>query len=152
MNHKEVFDRVDQEKDHIIDILRKIIAVDTSVPPGENYDKMIDILEPEFQKYGFESDRVTVPHNKVKEIPRELKGERTNLIARLNNKKPKVSLYAHMDIVPVDDSWTVDPFNGEIKEGRMYGRGTVDNKGPMACILGAIKVIYELGLRLGWAS
>ncbi len=146
MNYQEAFSRIDQEKNYIIEILRKIIAIDTSVPPGDNYDKMIDILEPEFQKYGFETKRVTLPQDKVREIPLPLKGNRTNLVAGLMTGKPKVSLYAHMDVVPIDDSWTVDPFGGLIKEGRLYGRGTVDNKGSMACILGAIKVMHKLGI------
>jgi succinyl-diaminopimelate desuccinylase len=146
MNYEEVALRIEQEKNYIVEILRKIIAVDTSVPPGNNYDKMIDILEPEFQQYGFETKRVIVPPKKVQEIPLPLKGKRSNFIAGLTSGKPRVSLYAHMDVVPVDDAWTVDPFGGDIIEDRLYGRGTVDDKGPMACVLGAIRVMHQLGL------
>jgi len=146
MNPKEAFDRVDKEESYIVEILRKIVAIDTSVPPGENYDKIIDVLEPELVQYSFKTNRVTLPKNRVAEIPLSLRGERTNLVAGLNNGKPKVSLYAHLDVVPVDDSWSLDPFSGEIKDGRLYGRGTVDDKGPMACVLGAMKIIHELGL------
>ena len=146
MNYEEVASRIEQEKNYIVEMLRKIIAVDTSVPPGDSYDNMIDILEPEFRQYGFETKRVILPQNKVSEIPLPLKGRRSNLIAGISSGKPKVSLYAHMDVVPVDDSWTVDPFAGEIIEDRLYGRGTVDDKGPMACVLGAIKVMNKLGL------
>ena len=146
MDYKEAFSRIEQEKSYIIEMLRKIIAVDTTVPPGENYDRLIDVLAPEFEQYGFEAQRVTMPQDLVSEIPLPLKGERTNLVAGLKTGKPKVSIYAHMDVVPVDDAWTVDPFGGEIKEGLLYGRGAADNKGPMACILGALKIMHELGL------
>jgi succinyl-diaminopimelate desuccinylase len=146
MDYSEAFARVEQEEGYIVDILRKVIAVDTSVPPGENYAKLIDVVEPEFQRYGFETQRVVVPEDKVRQIPYELSGERCNLVASLKNGKPKASAYAHMDVVPVDEPWTVDPFAGEIKEGKLFGRGTVDMKGSIACYLGAVKVLHEMGI------
>jgi succinyl-diaminopimelate desuccinylase len=146
MDHQEAFARVEREQEYIVEVLRRIIAVDTSVPPGENYAQLIDILQPELQRFGFEAQRVVVPEDKVAEIPATLSGERPNLVAALKNGKPEVSLYAHMDVVPADDSWTVDPFAAVVEDGRVYGRGTVDDKGPMACVLGAVKVIHDLGL------
>lgn len=146
MDYQEAFARVENEEEYIVDVLRKIIAVDTSIPPGENYGELSDVLEPEFHRLCFETRRVVVPEEKVRQIPQPLSGERSNLVAGLKNGKPKVSVYAHMDVVTVDDSWTVDPFGGLIKDGRIYGRGTVDNKGPMACMLGAAKVLHDLGL------
>jgi succinyl-diaminopimelate desuccinylase len=89
-----------------------------------------------------------VPEDKVREIAAPLRGERPNLVATLRNGRPRVSLYAHMDVVPADGSWTVDPFAGVVEDGRLYGRGTVDDKGPMACVLGAVKVVRDLGLEL----
>lgn len=146
MDYLDAFARVEKEEAYIVDILQKIIAVDTSVPPGENYAKLIDVVEPEFQKYGFNTQRVVVPADKVAQIPFELSGERCNLVARLKNGKPKVSAYAHMDVVPVDEPWTVDPFAGIVKDGKLYGRGTVDMKGSIACFLGAVKVLHKMGI------
>ena len=146
MDYKEVFVRVEQEEEYIVDILKKIIAIDTSVPPGENYAKLLDIVEPEFQRFGFETKRVVVPEKKVQQIPFELSGERCNLAASLKNGKTKASAYAHMDVVPVDETWTKDPFGGEIVDDKLYGRGTVDMKGSIACYLGAIKVLHEMGI------
>jgi succinyl-diaminopimelate desuccinylase len=150
MEHSEAFARVEREQEYIVDVLQRIIAVDTSVPPGENYGKLIDVLEPEFNRFGFETRRVVVPEDKVREIRAQLSGDRPNLVASLENGKPKVSLYAHMDVVPVDDSWTFDPFGGVVEDGRVYGRGTVDDKGPMACVLGAVKVLSDLGIEPGF--
>ena len=146
MEYSEAFAKVEQEEEYLVDILRKIIAVDTSVPPGENYAKLIDVVEPEFQRYGFETQRVVVPEDKILQLPFELSGERCNLVASLRNGKPKASAYAHMDVVPIDEPWTVDPFAGEIIDGKLYGRGTVDMKGSIACYLGAVKVLHEMGI------
>jgi acetylornithine deacetylase/succinyl-diaminopimelate desuccinylase-like protein len=57
-------------------------------------------------------------------------------------------LYAHYDVQPADEpEWRTDPYSGEIINGRMYGRGTVDNKGPLMAILEAIRLYRECGKR-----
>jgi len=146
MDYQDAFIEVEKNEDYLIDILQKIIKIDTTVPPGENYGKLIDVVEPEFKKFGFETERVIVPEEKVKLMPWKLSGERQNLVATLSNGKPKASAYAHMDVVPADDKWTQDPFGGDIVDGKLYGRGTVDMKGSIACFLGAIKVLNDLGI------
>lgn len=143
---KSAFKKVDENEAYIVDVLRRVIAVDTTVPPGENYDQLIDQVEPEFKKFGFHTERVVMPEDKVKEIPFPLTGPRTNLVARMKNGKPPLSAYAHMDVVPIDEPWSLDPFLGEIVDGKLYGRGTVDMKYAVACFLGAVKVLFEMGL------
>ena len=69
MNLEAAFAEVEKNEDYVVDILQKIIAVDTSIPPGENYGKLIDIVEPEFNKFGLETERVVVPEDKVKQMP-----------------------------------------------------------------------------------
>jgi len=151
MDYSEAFARVEQEEAYIVDVLKRIIAVDTTVPPGENYAKLIDVVEPEFKKFNFKTQRVLVPPEKVARIPFKLSGERCNLVASLANGKPTASAYAHMDVVPIDEPWTVDPFAGIVKDGKLYGRGTVDMKGSIACYLGAVKVLHDMGLEPHYA-
>jgi len=146
VDFKEVFLRVEQEKDYLIDILRAMIGVDTSIPPGEKYGELADIIEPELKGFGFDTRRIAVPEELYRQIPEPLSGERVNLVGVLGNGKPRSTFYAHMDVVPIDDQWTVDPFAGTIKEGKLYGRGSADMKGSIACFLGAVKVIQAMGL------
>jgi succinyl-diaminopimelate desuccinylase len=146
MDFTEAFLRVEQERDYIIDLLRKIICVDTTIPPGENYGELVDILEAELKRFGFETRRVAVPEEKYRLIPEPLSGERINLVGVLKNGRPRSTFYAHMDVVPVDDHWSEDPFVGTVKDGKLYGRGAVDMKGAIACFMGAVKVIHEMGL------
>lgn len=55
-------------------------------------------------------------------------------------------LYAHYDVQPADEpEWQSDPFGAEIRDGRIYARGTVDNKGPLMAILEAIRAFLECG-------
>ena len=146
MSYQDAFEKVEQTEDYLVDVLQKIVAIDTSVPPGENYAKLVDAVEPEFKRFGFETERVTMPEDKVAQMPWPLSGPRVNLVADLRTDKPKASAYAHIDVVPIDEPWTRDPFGGEVVDGKLYGRGTVDMKGSIACFLGAIKVLHEMGL------
>lgn len=60
-----------------------------------------------------------------------------------------VGVFAHLDVVEEGDGWTYPPFGGEIHNNRIYGRGTVDNKGPFIASLYALHAIKECGLPLG---
>src|SRR5207248_10857835 len=51
---------------------------------------------------------------------------------------PGLLLLAHTDVVPVGDGWTVDPYGGLIRDGRIYGRGASDMKGGLAAALTAL--------------
>ena len=151
MSYQDAFKKVEETEEYLIDTLRKLIAVDTSVPPGESYEQLIDVVEPEFAKLGFATRRVTLPDDRVAQMPWDLSGPRINLVADLELDKPKATAYAHMDVVPIDEPWTHDPFGGELIDGKLYGRGTVDMKGSIACFLGAMKVLTEMGIsRNAW--
>jgi|LSQX01.2.fsa_nt_gb succinyl-diaminopimelate desuccinylase len=58
----------------------------------------------------------------------------------------KIGIIAHIDVVPAGDGWTYPPFEGRIVDGRLYGRGSVDDKGPLIASLYAMKAINESGL------
>ena len=68
-----------------------------------------------------------------------------NLYARLGESAPNLCFAGHTDVVPPGDidSWQVDPFAGEIRNGVLYGRGAVDMKGAIACFLAATTRFLE---------
>lgn len=150
MDFSRVFDAVDARESNLIDRLRGIIAIDNCVPPGDNYDKVLDLVEPEFKRFGFDTTRVVIPPDKVAQIPLLLKGDRINLVARMNNGKPPLSVYAHMDTVPIEEGWDFDPFGCEIKDGRIYGRGVADMKGAIASVLTALEAMQAEGVEPAW--
>jgi len=73
---------------------------------------------------------------------------RPNVISRLgrNQSGQRLLMPAHMDIVPAGEGWDTDPFEVVEKDGKLFGRGTLDNKGPLASILIAAQVLRKLGI------
>lgn len=64
---------------------------------------------------------------------------------------PIIGVYAHADVVPVSDRWKHPPFGGVIDNGRMYGRGTSDDKGPGLAAFTALKLLKDNHLIEGYS-
>ena len=60
----------------------------------------------------------------------------------------RIAVLGHLDVVPTGDGWTKPPFEGLIENGRIYGRGTNDDKGPALASLFAMKAIRDAGIPL----
>lgn len=71
-----------------------------------------------------------------------------SIIGRIGSGKTLIAMDAHIDTVDVGnrDMWSFDPFKARIKDGKVWGRGTADQKGGMASMVYAGKIIKELGL------
>lgn len=59
-----------------------------------------------------------------------------------------LAILTHLDVVPAGEGWTVPPFEGTVKDGRVYGRGAIDNKGPAVAALYALDALKENGIEL----
>ena len=70
-----------------------------------------------------------------------------NVIGRIGNGKRILAIDGHMDTVDIGnkDNWEFDPLGGEIRDGYVHGRGTVDQEGGPAAFVTAGKILKELG-------
>ncbi len=59
-----------------------------------------------------------------------------------------VGILCHVDVVPEGDGWSSDPFGAEIRDGKIFARGAIDDKGPTMAAFYAMKIVKELGLPL----
>ena len=59
-----------------------------------------------------------------------------------------IAVLGHLDVVPAGDGWSFDPWGGEIKDDRIFGRGTMDDKGPSIAALFALAALRDSGLPL----
>jgi len=115
-----------------VEVLKELIAIDTTVPPGLNYDKAIAYLEPLFKKSGFDTKRLLIPVEHA-----EGREGRVNLVCHRREKgKPRLIFYAHIDVVPAE-GW--DAFKPRVENGRLYGRGAADTKGSIVALLLAME-------------
>ena len=81
--------------------------------------------------------------------PKAAGGERPNLVVRFPGKtKRRLWIIAHMDVVPEGERslWHTDPFKAEVKDGRVYGRGSSDNGQELVASLYALCALRELGV------
>ncbi len=56
-----------------------------------------------------------------------------------------VGILVHLDVVPAGSDWSVDPYGGEVKDGKLFGRGAIDDKGPAVAAMYALKAVKEAG-------
>lgn len=59
-----------------------------------------------------------------------------------------IGILVHLDVVPEGSGWTYPPYGGEIHEGKIYGRGAIDDKGPAMAALFALKSLKDAGIKL----
>ena len=115
-----------------VEVLKDLISIDTTVPPGLNYDKAIDYLMPLFKESGFDTHRVIIPAEYA-----EGRERRVNLVCHRREKnKPRLIFYAHIDVVPAE-GW--DAFKPRVENGKAYGRGAADMKGSIVALLLAME-------------
>lgn len=61
----------------------------------------------------------------------------------MEKEKNYFGIVGHLDVVPVGDGWTYEPFNPQVSDGKLYGRGTTDDKGPVIASLYAMKAVMD---------
>jgi acetylornithine deacetylase/succinyl-diaminopimelate desuccinylase-like protein len=119
--------------------LQAMIRFDTTNPPG-NELPLARYLESAFREEGIETTLLEPAKN------------RAQLIARIrgSGSRRPVILLAHMDVVGVEaGSWTRGPFAGEIRDGYLYGRGAIDDKGMLAANLMTMLLLKRMLSRSG---
>jgi len=118
----------------VIDIAKELIAFDTSGPPTKE-QPCAQWIKDFLEDIGFEAELQVVEK------------DRANVIGKIGRGKgPGLVLSGHIDVVLAGDPslWKVTgPFEPVVKDGRLYGRGACDMKGPDACILQAVKELAK---------
>ena len=140
---------VDAGADRVLEHLATLVGVDTSMPPGENYPRLVDYLEDRLSPLGFTHERVVVPERLWRSDQLALEGPRVNLVSRRQRGLEPLSIYGHMDVVPAQaNGWSRSPFELAVENGFAYGRGTSDMKGSLASLLLALEAAHATGMVL----
>ncbi len=116
--------------------LSEFIKLNTTNPPG-NEEVAAHYLEALLDKEGIKAD-IYAPAPK-----------RANILAKIKGKQRgrPIILLGHVDVVPAGaEGWVEDPFSGAIREGYLYGRGAIDMKSQVICLLMAFIELKRQGI------
>ncbi len=146
-----LFDYLESRSESAIEALDELVRIETHVPPGENYGKVMELAARRLRELDFEVEIIRMPRELFeKKNPRlsHLKAERVNLSAKLNVGAPETLLInTHLDVVPASTNWSVPPFEVKVKGGRIFGRGVADSKGGVAALFTVLSAMKELGIK-----
>jgi succinyl-diaminopimelate desuccinylase len=136
---------VDELRDDCVAFLAELVRIPTVNPPGERYADAARLI----------GDRLAALGYAVREVrPRAPRDgpPRVNVVGRLAGAAPRPTLHfnGHLDVVPAGDprAWTHDPFGAEISAGRLWGRGSGDQKAGIAASIYAVEALRRAGVRL----
>ena len=148
---------IETRKDELYQILSNLIKIDSqSSCVGGNEKAIAEYIAKEIEKMGYTADvysPLDIPGMKEHPDfwPLHNLEESFNVSAVIPGKDhtKRIMLAAHNDTVAVGDrsNWTVDPFGGEIKDGKIWGRGACDDKYGIATGLFLIKVFKDEGIQ-----
>jgi succinyl-diaminopimelate desuccinylase len=137
---------IEGRRDEVVELTRALIAFPTVNPPGDGYLECARFLGDRLEKRGF-----TVAYVRAEGTPGDSERyPRWNVIARMDGAGPGpcVHFNSHIDVVEPGEGWSVDPFAGVVKDGKVYGRGACDMKGGLAASVIAVEALLDSGVAL----
>ena len=134
-------EHVDQEQ--LVELTKSLVRIDTRNPPGNE--------APIEEAARAALDGRAAAWQRIEPAP-----GRMSLVAEIahpegpNPSRPTLIVNGHLDVVPVNaDAWSHDPFDPQVVDGRLYGRGTADMKGGIAAAICALDVLERAGQAAG---
>lgn len=134
---------IDERRDELVELTRDLIRFPTVNPPGEAYVPCAEFIGKRLASRGFAQSYV-----RAEGTPGDsARYPRLNVIARRESAAPGpcVHFNGHIDVVQTGMGWTVDPFAGTIRNGRIFGRGACDMKGGIAASIVAVEALTDSG-------
>ncbi|MGD9913051.1 MAG: acetylornithine deacetylase/succinyl-diaminopimelate desuccinylase family protein [Rhizobiaceae bacterium] len=128
--HDSLFRAVDERRDDLVGLTTDLIRFPTVNPPGEAYRPCAEFIAGRLRASGFQCELI-----RGEGTPGDSdRYPRTNVVARFEGSGPGETVHfnSHIDVVEAGHGWTLDPFAGEVRDGRIYGRGACDMKGGLA--------------------
>jgi succinyl-diaminopimelate desuccinylase len=142
---ERILAEVDRATDEIVQLTVDLVRIPTVNPPGEEYEACARFLGGFLERRGFAIEYIAAegrPEHTVRH-------PRVNVVgSRRGGPGPVVHLNGHIDVVPAGDGWTVDPFGGLVRDGRIFGRGVCDMKAGIAAAVFAAEAIARAGVEL----
>jgi len=125
--------RVDEDKDSLAKLCSEMVKIPSENPPGD-MSEIASFIRNLLENHGITVESYEPTEGKI------------NLIAKIGEGRPSLILNGHMDVVPAGDAtrWDFPPYSGEIKEGKIFGRGATDMKGGLSSIISAFIMVSDI--------
>jgi succinyl-diaminopimelate desuccinylase len=132
--------------DEAVAFAAELVRIPTVNPPGDAYADAAKAIGDRLARGGF-AVSILPAEGRPEHTPRY---PRPNVLGVLEGQSPGPCLHlnGHFDVVPPGDAWSVDPFAGVVRDGRLYGRGACDMKAGIAAAVYAAEAVRRAGVRL----
>jgi len=143
---ENLFRIIETRREEMVELAQDLIRFPTINPPGEAYQPCAEYIGRRLQARGFavEYVRASGTPGDTERYPR------INVVARREGSAagPCVHFNGHIDVVQTGAGWTMDPFAGLVRDGKVYGRGACDMKGGLAASIIAVEALIDSGMEL----
>ena len=133
---------IDARREDLVQLTADLLRIPTVNPPGEYYRDLCEFVGQRLARSGYTTELV-----RAEGSPGDSeKYPRWNVVARREGGRPGETVHfnSHHDVVEVGPGWTTDPFGGEVKDGRVYGRGACDMKGGLSTSIVAAEAFADI--------
>lgn len=141
-----VFAAIDAATDEMVDFTAEMIRIPTVNPPGDAYEACARYIGARLSACDFTVDYPVA----TERAEHTATHPRINVmgVRRGRSDRPCLHFNGHFDVVPAGAGWTVDPFAGLVRDGRIYGRGACDMKAGITAAIYAAEAIRRAGVPL----
>ena len=139
-------EEVERATEEIVQLTADLVRIPTVNPPGAEYDTCARFLGEFLSRRAFEVEYITADGL----AEHTVRHPRVNVIGTKQGARAGrgIHLNGHIDVVPPGEGWTLDPFAGIVRDGRVYGRGVCDMKAGIAAAVFAAEAIARAGIDL----
>ena len=122
------------ENGELTKLLQRLLRIPSDNPPGDTTE-ITKFIQQYLLEHGIKSDIIVT------------KPGIANIVASVGEGKPHLILNGHLDTFPseVGEPWSIPPYSGELRDGKIYGRGAGDMKGGLAALLYSFVKVAETG-------
>jgi succinyl-diaminopimelate desuccinylase len=141
---QQVCREVERLRSDMVELTRALVRIPTVNPPGDHYAECATLLGDTLARLGY-----AVECMPAEGLPEHTATRpRLNVLGTLGTGEPTLHFNGHYDVVPAASGWSLDPFGAEIRDGKIYGRGTCDQKAGIAASLFAVEALRRVEVPL----
>jgi succinyl-diaminopimelate desuccinylase len=139
-----VLEHVEQLTQEMVAFTQELVRIPTVNPPGDCYSACADLIAERLRGFGY-----SVETRAAEGLPEHTPSHpRLNVIGSFGTNQPVLHFNGHYDVVPAGSGWTIEPFGGELRDGRIFGRGTSDQKAGIAASIYAVEAVRRARIQL----